>query len=228
MARTVNREAHTLRRDTFIDAAQAMIATKGYEQLSVQDVLQATDASKGAFYHYFGSKADLLEAVVERMTAGVLASVAPFVADPSIPAVEKLRGLFGRIASWKNQRKELLRGLIETWYADDNIVVREKFRRDVMRSLEPVLAGIVEQGNAEGTFHAGPPRHAAAILVALLLGLNERAGQLYLDRHAGRVSFEEVEEAFAFYDQVFARLLGLPEPSLNLLNQPEFELREWF
>ncbi|HEX5395789.1 MAG TPA: TetR/AcrR family transcriptional regulator [Candidatus Limnocylindria bacterium] len=228
MARTVDRAAHSLRRDAFIDAAQSMIATRGYEQLSVQDVLDATDASKGAFYHYFDSKADLLEAVVERMTNGVLVDVAPFIADPSVPAIEKLQGLFGRIASWKNARKELLRGLIETWYSDENIVVREKFKRDVSRRLEPVLAQIIEQGNAEGTFSAGSPQRSAEVLVTLLLGLNDRAGRLYLDRHAGRISFEEVEAAFGFYDAIFGRVLGVPAGQLSLVDQSDVDLREWF
>ena len=58
---------HAVRRDDFIDAAQRLIRTKGYEETSIQDILDALGASQGAFYHYFGSKADLLEAVVERM-----------------------------------------------------------------------------------------------------------------------------------------------------------------
>lgn len=40
-------------RDVFVDAAQLLIQTKGYERFSFQDVLDATATSKGAFYHYF-------------------------------------------------------------------------------------------------------------------------------------------------------------------------------
>ena len=52
MARTRDTESHTVRRDAFVDAAQRIMATKGYEALSVQEVIDAVDASKGAFYHY--------------------------------------------------------------------------------------------------------------------------------------------------------------------------------
>ncbi len=67
MARTLDPAAHALRRDEFVDAAQRLIAAKGYEALSIQDLLDDLGASKGAFYHYFGSKSDLLGAVVDRM-----------------------------------------------------------------------------------------------------------------------------------------------------------------
>ena len=67
MARTLNPEVHAVRRDAFVDAAQRLIQARGYEQMSIQDVLDEVDASRGAFYHYFDSKAALLDAVVDRM-----------------------------------------------------------------------------------------------------------------------------------------------------------------
>jgi AcrR family transcriptional regulator len=67
MPRTLNPETYALRRDAFVDAAQRLIQTKGYQQFSVQDVLDELDASKGAFYHYFDSKAALLDAVIDQM-----------------------------------------------------------------------------------------------------------------------------------------------------------------
>ncbi len=60
MPRTLNPAAHALKRDAFLDAAERLIRTKGYEQMTVQDVLDELGASKGAFYHYFDSKEALL------------------------------------------------------------------------------------------------------------------------------------------------------------------------
>ena len=82
MPRTLDPAAHAVRRDTFVDAAQRLITVKGYEEMSIQDVLAATGASKGAFYHYFDSKAALLDAVVERMVEQASVVVAPILEDP--------------------------------------------------------------------------------------------------------------------------------------------------
>jgi len=51
MARTVNATLHGVRRDAFLDVAQRLVETKGYEAMSIQDVLDALEVSKGAFYH---------------------------------------------------------------------------------------------------------------------------------------------------------------------------------
>ena len=226
MARTLNPVVHTLRRDQFIDAAQELIASKGYARLSIQDVLDATGTSRGALYHYFDSKASLLEAVIDRMTQAVLAAVAPEMDDPSLPAREKLQRLFAGIGAWKTERKDLLLGLMEVWYSDQNIVVRDKFRRESITRLEPVLARILAQGNAEGAFDVDQPGHTAEVFVSLIQGLNERAGLLYLARQAGTISFEEFEQTIAAYVTAFERILGIPRGSLKMIDEPT--RRAWF
>src|SRR6266511_2245816 len=108
--------------------------------MSLQDVLNELGASRGAFYHYFESKASLLEAVLERMASAGMATIAPVVADPTLPALQKFQRVFGDIANWKNQRKELVLAVLRVWLSDDNAIVREKFRKDMVARMVPVLA----------------------------------------------------------------------------------------
>lgn len=226
MARTVNAPIHAVRRDAFVDVAQRLIQDKGYEQMSVQDVLDRLDASRGAFYHYFDSKQALLEAVVTRMVDGALGSVAPLVTDRRLSAPEMLAGVFGGIATFKNQRRELLLAIIQVWLSDDNAIVREKFRREVTTRLTPMLTSVIKQGVAEGTFSARRPEHAAQVFVTLLLGTNEVATRLFLANQAGQVTFEEAEEVLATFGDAFERLLGASPGTVPLVD-PAI-LREWF
>src|ERR1700719_3228369 len=157
MARTLNAAVHTVRREAFVEAAQRLMQSKGFEQMSIQDVLDELDASRGPFYHYFDSKQALLEAVVNRMVDAGLAAVAPVVEDPDLAAVPKLEQLFGGIGQWKTDRKPLVLALLKVWISDDNAIVREHFRRIAVARLTPVLTGIVEQGVREGTFVSTTP-----------------------------------------------------------------------
>src|SRR3989441_11085555 len=120
MARTVNATLHTVRRDAFLDVAQRLVETKGYEAMSIQDVLDALDVSKGAFYHYFDSKQALLEAVVERFADGGMAAVAPVLNDPKLPALEKLERLFAGIGGWEAGGKGVVLGVIAVGESDRN------------------------------------------------------------------------------------------------------------
>ena len=227
MARTIDRAAHAVRRDTFLDAAQRLIQTKGYEQMSVQDVLADVGTSKGAFYHYFGSKAALLEGVIDRMVVTATATLQPLLDDPDKSAIEKFNGMFQGLASWKTQRRDLLIAVLETWLSDDNAIVREKFRREVVTTITPILTEIVRQGVREGSFTVTSPEHAARVTVSMLLGANEHASALYLANHNGEVPFEVVEGALNAYPEAMERILGAPEGSLRWWPDDRI-LHEWF
>ncbi len=226
MVRTLDPLAHSVRRETFLDAAQRLMQAKGYERMSIQEVIEDVGASKGAFYHYFGSKSALLEAVVDRMVEDATGSVAPRVTDASVPALSRLDALFTGIATWKGERTELLLAVMEVWFADDNAIAREKFRQGVVRRLTPLLAGIIERGKREGTFTATSPDHAARVVVSLLMSLNEAATDLFYARRAGRITFEDVQVSFAAYAEAIERILGLTPGTFPVADQAT--LRRWF
>jgi AcrR family transcriptional regulator len=228
VARTVNPARHAVRREAFLDAAQRLIQAKGYEQMSIQDVLDELDVSRGAFYHYFDSKLALLEAVVERMVVAAMAAVAPVVADPGLAATEKLARLFSGIAGWKTERKELMLALMRVWYSDDNAIVREKLRQGMLTRLAPLLATIIEQGRVEGVFSVTSPDESARMLVQLIQGAQDLAGELFFARQAGTITFEAVEARLAAYKEAFERILGAPAGALTFVFVDESTLRTWF
>jgi AcrR family transcriptional regulator len=226
MARTVNSTLHTVRRDAFLDVAQRLIQTKGYEAMSIQDLLNELEASKGAFYHYFDSKQELLEAVVERFADGAMASLAPVLNDPDLPALAKLERVFAGIASLKAEQKELMLAIIEVWNSDGNAIVREKVRRLSARIMIPLFSAVVQQGVAEGTVHVDSADETAHVLVSLMLGFQQQATDLYVARHAGTIPFEFVLRSVTANTQACERILGIPKGSLTLTD--EKTLRFWF
>ncbi len=222
----MNATLHTVRRDAFLDVAQRLVETKGYEAMSVQDVLDALEVSKGAFYHYFDSKQALLEAVVDRFADGGMAAIAPLLGDPSLPAVKKLERVFAGIAGWKAQRKELVLGIIEVWNSDSNAIVREKVRRMTVRLMVPLLSAVVKQGVEEGVFEVASADDTATVLVSLMLGFQEQATHLFVARQANTIPFEIVERTIAGFTEAFERILGVPKGSLTLTDQAT--LHFWF
>jgi len=226
VARTLNPAVHAIRRDAFIDVAERMIQVKGYDKLSIQDLLDALGVSKGAFYHYFGSKAALLEAVIDRMIDAGMAALTPVLIDVKLSALDKLNGVFSTIASFKGERTELIRAVMEVWLADDNAIVREKFRKGTMGRLRPLLARIIEQGQAEGQFAAGSPDDLARVLVSFMQANSETATELYFARLSNAISFEDVERAFNAYRDAVERILGLPARSFYVVDPQT--LRHWF
>jgi AcrR family transcriptional regulator len=226
MARTLNSAKHAVRRDAFVDVAQRLIQTKGYEGFTVQDILDELGASKGAFYHYFGSKLDLLEAVVDRMGDAVEATWADPLTRPGLSAQQRLESVFALTAQWKNARKELVLGILDAWMSDHNAIVREKFRQLVARRMTGLLERILRQGVADGDFTVVDPESTAKVIVGLIQGTQEWAGELFIARQDGRVTYEEVKRSFAAYTEAFERIVGLPSHSVQFVSEETLQL--WF
>lgn len=226
MARTLNPVAYAVRRDVFIDAAEALIQARGHERFSVQDILDQTGTSKGAFYHYFDSKDALVDAVVGRMADQAAARVEPMLADPGLTASQKLMAMVGGIAEFKAERKDLALGVLRVWLSDDNVVIREKLRRLAIERQRSWLELIVSQGIAEGSFTSRFPDHLAGVLVALMQGMGDLAMELWIDRQEETVTLEEVKGTFDAYQEAFERIVGVSPGSLRFLDEPTIEL--WF
>ena len=64
-----NSKKPEVRRQELIDAASALFAEKGYEAVSVRDILNVVNGAPGMFYYYFKSKQDIYLASMEQYIA---------------------------------------------------------------------------------------------------------------------------------------------------------------
>ena len=221
MARTLDPAVHALRRDEFVDVALRLMQTKGWDATSIADVLAETGASKGAFYHYFSSKADLLEAVIERITDAATASLHPAIDAPELSADRALRARLRRHRPLEERADRAAHGRRRD--------VERRRQRDRPREV-PARASSggwsrcwprsIEQGQTEGRFAGLDPESTGRVLVALMLGANETATDLYFDRHGRRRSRSRPSRRrLGAYQQAFERVLDLPSGSLVLVDR---------
>ncbi|WP_436736211.1 TetR/AcrR family transcriptional regulator [Streptomyces sp. BBFR102] len=71
-------------------AATRLFADQGYDRTSVQEIVEAAGVTKGALYHYFGSKEDLLQEVYARLLR-LQQERLDMYADSREPVEERLR-----------------------------------------------------------------------------------------------------------------------------------------
>jgi AcrR family transcriptional regulator len=226
MARRHREAPPAARRNEILDVAQRLVMAKGYQQMTIEDILAEMDVSKGAFYHYFDSKAGLLEALIERMVNEGCRVLNPILEDPQLPAVEKIQRWFDTAAQWKTTRKEFLLSLLQVWYHDDNAVVRQKLRRDSLAWIGPQLTRVIHQGMREGTFVTAFPDQVGQVLFSLLYDLGDSLAARVLTGRVDEQALAQAEAETAAYTDAVERTLGARRGTLTLM-EPRL-LREWF
>ena len=226
MVRRVKEEEYSVKRQEIIDAAQRLVYTKGYDQMSVQDILDELQISKGAFYHYFDSKGDLLEALIERMGREVEPIILPIINNPDLLTIDKLHRFFDAAARWKTTQKDYLLSLLRIWYADENALVRQKATANAFKWFRPLLAGVIRQGAQEDVLTTAFPDQAAEIVLAMLQSLGDAFNDLLFSSEPQAEKMQRAAAVVTAYNDALERVLGAPPGSLSLIDAET--LNEWF
>jgi TetR/AcrR family transcriptional regulator, transcriptional repressor for nem operon len=223
MARTVKQEEFTSKRIEILNAAQKLMFTKGYEKMSIQDILDDVGISSGAFHHYFASRAALLDAFIERIQQESNKWLLPVLQDPHLNAIQKLQGFFDTLDRGRMALKAEVVRLGQFWYTDANALVRLKVDEAVTQQRAPLISEIVRQGVREGLFTTTLPDKAGEVILALLQGMgNTHARLLFsLAEERGAISerdlhcIAEIVATHVAYIEAIERMLGASPNSLR-------------
>lgn len=225
MPRILKEDDYAARRNEILDIARKLVYTKGYDQMSIQDILDEMKISKGAFYHYFESKQALLDGLIDRMLDDAERVLRPIVEAKDMTAIEKFRRYFDAAGRWKVAQKSFMLDLFRVWHADANAIMRQKQEAASIKRIAPMLAEIVRQGMDEGVFSTKYPEQFGNMFVGLSHGFEEKLVELLLADHPPPDALQRLEALIGAYSDSMERILGAPPGSLPLgdINV----LREW-
>lgn len=86
-----------------LDISTILFSEKGYDDTSLQDIINETKLSKGAIYHHFSSKEDILKAIFHRLGNENAEIFAKIRDDSRLNGIEKLRKIFQTAVFHSNQ-----------------------------------------------------------------------------------------------------------------------------
>lgn len=215
MTRSVKAHEYAEKRNAILDVAARYITTKGYEQMTTQDILETLQISRGAFYHYFESKQALLMALVERIGEQAEQLVLPIVSDRQMPARDKLLRFFAVLDQYKQENKDLVFAFMRVWYADDNALFRQKLYLARVKRLAPRLSQIIEEGVAEGVFNTAYPAQAARIILSLLEDLGYAIVEILFAEDGKQTDFLRLVQLNEAAADALERVLGISPGGLR-------------
>lgn len=145
------------------DVAYRLFIEKGYEHTSIQDIInQLGGLSKGAIYHHFKSKEDILIAVTDRITAQSNQLLANIRDRTDLNGLEKLKTIFKQSILRPEQNE------IFTVAPDFNNNPKLLFSllHDTVEEAAPnYILPIIEQGIADGSIQTDYPAQLAELIL---------------------------------------------------------------
>nr|WP_237518333.1 TetR/AcrR family transcriptional regulator [Streptomyces sp. SID4982] len=137
-----------------LDAATRLFADQGYDRTSVQEIVEAAGVTKGALYHYFGSKDDLLHEVYARVLRLQQDRLDAF-ADADEPVEKRVRDAAADVVVTTIENLDDAMIFFRSMHhlsPEKNKQVRAERRRYHER-----FRALIEEGQREGVFTTATP-----------------------------------------------------------------------
>ena len=158
------------RKQELLQIAYRLFITRGYENTSVDDIIEEAGVAKGTYYYHFESKEQTLESVIGMMIDRETEAARQILAAP-IPAPQKMAGIIEAIRP--SQEELPIQGAL---VRPENVVMHDKIRKRLLDTAVPLLSEVVEEGVRDGVFSCdNVPTRVRMLLVLSGDTFDERA-----------------------------------------------------
>lgn len=151
--------------ENIITTATTLFLEKGYEQTSIQDILDALHLSKGGLYHHFESKEAILSAVMEHCSKEYQKQLHTIICS-----IEAENG--------KAKLKQLLRYLAthsQRYGFEKTITMEAKNPHFIVNGMKncinvdaPLISRLIEEGISDGSIQTSDPDLYAEVFLFLI------------------------------------------------------------
>ncbi len=150
-----------------LDTAQSLFLEKGYERTTIQDIIDNLGGlTKGAIYHHFSSKEDILAAVTKRLFGNNALSKRwnSIIADKNLNGAQKLKAmLYESIVDEQEQKFRNMGIHLQNMPQMLSDLLLRSVNDIAPKAFEPVIA----EGIKDGSIKASQPKELAEIISLL-------------------------------------------------------------
>ena len=199
--------------EKILEAAQRLFLEKGYEHTTIQDIVDELGGlTKGAVYHHFKSKEDIICALSDKL----FAENNPFAAvkqRKDLNALQKMREAV-KLNQQNTQEKQLN---IEALPLLKNPRILVEMIQSNHHQLTPLWRDLLEEGIADGSIQTEFPKEIAELIPLL--------GDVWLYPNLFPATEEELVHRFFFFKEMLEKM-GAPIIDDELAELVQARLRQ--
>ncbi|WP_295006663.1 TetR/AcrR family transcriptional regulator [uncultured Dechloromonas sp.] len=190
---------HDNTRQHILETGHRIIAGKGFASVGLNEILTTAGVPKGSFYHYFASKEQYGQSLLEEYFDHYLADLDTLFAAEAASGHERLMGYWQR---WQGKQADACaeQKCLVVKLAGEVADLSDAMRitlRDGTEQIVKRIARVIERGVADGSIPPLDPHMTAQTLYQMWLGAS-LLGKLHRDTAA-------LENAMAFTRQLLTR-----------------------
>lgn len=194
----------TNRRTKIIEVARTLFQAKDYNATTMQEIMDKLDIAKGTIYHYFKSKEDLLEAVIEDLVSKNVNQTEALLKAFKGTSLEKIQLLVKSGNISKSSEK-----ILDHLHRPANDGMHTRMLAKALIKQAPLYARVIQEGCDEGVFKTKSPLECAEFILS--------AVQFLTDSGIYPWGKEELNRRMQAFPALIEQLLQAPAGSFQFL-----------
>lgn len=190
------------RKNEILDAAEELFVTKGYDGTSTGDILDKVGIARGTLYYHFKSKEDILDALIERISASMIREAKKEAGNKKLSVPDRIVSCILKLRPKSAIGSEVM----ELVNKPQNALMHQKMQMIMLNGVIPVIGELVEEGISQGIFKTDYPLYAAEMLIGYAVIVFDDSFEQSEAETATRI------KAFIYHTE---RMLGAKEGSLK-------------
>ena len=198
-----------------IETAEGLFYSKGYENTSIQDVLDALNLSKGGFYHHFESKLSLLDAICEKRVENYARECRDVIEQKQLKGIEKLNCALAYSSYLKDSSGEFIAIMLKVGYKEGAVMLRDHMKMASIDLLSSIVNEAIDEGVAGNIFFAKYTDELGSILLSLTNSLTDEISELSVRESDIRRRTSQIQYKTDAYQYALETLLNAPHGSIH-------------
>ena len=205
-----------LRKAAIIDAAEELFYRKGYENTSVQDVLDELQLSKGGFYHHFESKLSLLDAICEKRVDGYAENCRKNIMEHGYKGIDKLNAVLAGSTYFTDNSIEFISIMLDVAYRQEAVMLRDHMAMATREAMSSLITEAISEGMDENLFFTKYARDMGGIILRLSSELTDDISFISVRTPSKSERDYEIAAKINAYTYACETLLNAPRGSIIL------------
>ena len=211
------------RKQEMLRTAERLFCSKGYDETSVQDILDEVHGSKGGFYHHFVSKDDVLKTLCQNRASDACISCGEKLKDVQ-GSMSRINMVFHWIMPFHSEELSFLGMLLPILDRPESFSVRACYQQSLSDAFHCLLEQEIQLGQADHTLQP-VTQGLSPILLQLVNACWYELALLMLRgiRRNQKPEPSDVLEILRPYRKSIETLLDAPYGGILLIGLDEFD-----
>ena len=214
-----------LRKQEILNAAAALFCQKGYEQTSIQDILDVLSTSKGSFYHHFVSKEALLEGICKKRAEQIYQTALSSV-NEQLSAADNLNMLLSDMIPFRDEKLVFLLMLLPIFSLPEGRMIKICYCDALAGLFTPAVSEWLKRGCDSGELYCTDPYITAGMILSLVNRLWVQVCGMIIqaENNCTEPDLSAILQLTETYRLCIGKIVSLPYGSVEMIDLPSLRL----